>query len=147
MFNALFLTYHALTHFLEEGLRLKQILDWAMFLRRDADNIDWTQFYRICDKYHLRRFADVMTDIAVHKLAIPLNTKLITRQSPYTDDVISSTLYDKDYVFNSGKGGWRNRFHIVKNLFHYRWKYHQIYQSSIIKQLFYYVTGYLFKTE
>lgn len=40
MFNALFLTYHALSHFLEEGLKLKQILDWAMFLKRDADKVD-----------------------------------------------------------------------------------------------------------
>ena len=36
IFNAIFLTYHAQAHFLEEGLRLKQLLDWAMFLKRDA---------------------------------------------------------------------------------------------------------------
>ncbi len=31
-FNACFLIYHALHHFISEGLRVKQILDWAMFL-------------------------------------------------------------------------------------------------------------------
>ena len=45
MFNALFLSYHALGHFLEEGLRLKQLLDWAMFLKKDADKVDWPLFY------------------------------------------------------------------------------------------------------
>ena len=31
--NAMFLTYHACAHFISEGLRLKQILDWAIFLK------------------------------------------------------------------------------------------------------------------
>ena len=70
MFNALFLTYHALTHFLEEGLRLKQILDWAMFLKHGADKVDRGEFYFFCDKFHFRRFADVMNDIAVRYLGV-----------------------------------------------------------------------------
>ena len=39
--NAMFLTYHACAHFLSEGLRLKQILDWAMFLKKEQNNVDW----------------------------------------------------------------------------------------------------------
>lgn len=147
MFNATFLTYHALSHFLEEGLKLKQLVDWAMFLKRDADKVDWMEFYSICEKYHLRRFADVATDIAVHYLGIHLNNPLIRTDSPYTAKVISSTLNDNDYVFSSGKSGWANRWHIVRNLFKYRWKYHDIYQHSVIRQLYYYTCGFLFKTE
>lgn len=147
MFNALFLTYHSLTHFLEEGLHLKQLLDWAMFLKKDAGAIDWKEFYRICDKYHLRRFADTATDIAVHYLGIELDYRQITSSSPYTEQVIQSTLYDKDYVFGSGKGDWANRWHIVANLFKYRWKYHKIYQHSILRQLWFYASGFVLKTE
>lgn len=147
MFNAIFLTYHAMTHFLEEGLKLKQILDWAMFLKRDADKVDWPKFYRVCDKFHLRRFADVTTDIAVHYLGVKINNTQITETSLYTQKVLHSTLYDKDYVFSSGKRGWANRWHIVKNLFKYRWKFHQIYQHTVLRQLWFFTTGYLFKTE
>lgn len=147
MFNALFLTYHAQAHFLEEGLRLKQLLDWAIFLKKDADKVDWPEFYAICDIYHLRRFAEVATDIAVHYLGVKLDNPQIVIKSSYTEKVIHSTLYDKDYVFNSGQSGWANRWHIVKNLFKYRWKYSEIYQQSIIKQLYYYAIGFVFKTE
>ena len=42
--NAMFLTYHACGHFLSEGLRLKQILDWAMFLKKEQNNVDWKAF-------------------------------------------------------------------------------------------------------
>lgn len=147
MFNATFLTYHALSHFLEEGLRLKQLVDWAMFLKRDADKVNWPIFYSICEKYHLRRFADVATDFAVHYLGINLNNPHICIDSPYTAKVVSSTLNDNDYVFSSGKSGWANRLHIVRNLFKYRWKYHDIYQHSVLKQLYYYICGFLFRTE
>lgn len=147
MFNALFLTYHAMTHFLEEGLKLKQVLDWAMFLKRDGDKVDWQAFYGICDKFHMRRFADVCTDIAVNYLYVNLNDNRISAKSPYTEKVLKSTFYDKDYVFSSGQSGWANRWHIVRNLIKYRWKYHQIYQHSVIRQLWWYAIGYVFKTE
>jgi hypothetical protein len=147
MFNALFLTYHALTHFLEEGLKLKQLLDWAMFLKRDADKVDWAQFYAICEKYHMRRFAEVATDIAVNYLGVKLDNLEIVTKSPYTERVIHSTLYDKDYVFCSGQTGWANRWHIVKNLFKYKWKYKEIYQRSVLWQLWRYAVGFVFKTE
>ncbi len=147
MFNALFLTYHALSHFLEEGLKLKQLVDWAMFLNRDADKIDWPRFYSLCEKYHLKRFVDVATDVAVNYLGVKLDNPLIVTTSPYTRKVIHSTLYDKDYVFSSGQSGWANRWHIVKNIFKYRWKYNQIYQHSVLRQLWFFASGYLFKTE
>lgn len=147
MFNALFLTYHALAHFLEEGLRLKQILDWAMFLKRDADKVDWKEFFIFCDRFHFRRFADVMNDIAVHYLGVQLDNSDIAVNSPYTERMIHSTLYDKDFVFGSGQSKWSNRWHIVTNLYKYRWKYKEIYQHSILRQLWYYAIGFVFKTE
>ena len=147
LFNALFLTYHAMTHFLEEGLRMKQLLDWAVFLKKDADKIDWREFYRVCDKYHLHRFVDVATDIAVSLLGVRLDNSAISTKSRFTSKVIHSTLYDEDFVFSSGKGGWANRWHIVTNLFKYCWKYHQIYEHTIFRQLWFYASGYIFKTE
>ena len=147
MFNALFLAYHTLTHFLEEGMRLKQIMDWAVFLRQDENNVNWFEFYQICELYHIRRFAEILTDIAVHKLGVEIDNPQIISESPLTERVLFSTLNDKDFVFSSGEGGWKNRWHIVTNLFKYRWKYHQVYRHSIIRQLWFYASGYLLKTE
>lgn len=147
LFNALFLSYHALTHFLEEGMRMKQLLDWAVFLKKDADKIDWAVFYRVCEKYHLHRFVDVATDIVVNYLGVRLDNPTITTKNRFTRKVIHSTLYDEDYVFSSGKGGWANRWHIVTNLFKYRWKYQKIYQYSILRQLWFYGWGFVLKTE
>ena len=52
--TAMFLTYHACAHFLTEGLRLKQVLDWAIFLKAHQNDVDWEEFYAFCERYHLK---------------------------------------------------------------------------------------------
>lgn len=128
-------------------MRLKQVVDWAMFLKAEQDDIDWDEFYTLCRTYHFKRFVDVMNDIAVHKLGVKVHNPLIETYSPYTEKVLNSIFHDKDFVFGRGKGGWANRLHLVTNLFKYSWKYHRIYQESILKQLWFYASGYVFKTE
>lgn len=146
--TAMFLTYHACAHFISEGLRLKQILDWVMFLKVHQSDVNWRAFYAFCDRNHLRVFADAINTIAVKYLGIKVkNENLEVTESPYADKIMQSALYDEDYVFNSGKSRWANRLHLVKNLFHYRWKYKEIYQTSVWQQLWWYASGYLFKTE
>lgn len=145
--NAMFLTYHACAHFLSEGLRLKQILDWAMFLKKEQNNVDWKSFYEFCERYHFRRFADAMTVISVKYLGITVDNPQITSESPYVEKILNSTLYDEDYIYNSGENTWKGRFHVIHSLFKYKWKYNEIYQESVFKQLWWYVSGYLFHTE
>jgi hypothetical protein len=146
--TAMFLTYHACAHFVSEGLRLKQILDWAMFLKKHQDDVNWDAFFSFCDRNHLRVFAEAMNTIARKFLGIKIERKnLVINESPYSDKIMHSALYDDDYVFGSGKSGWANRLHLVRNMFRYRWKYEEVYQTSVWKQLWWYASGFLFKTE
>lgn len=147
MFNALFLTYHALAHFVSEGMHLKQVVDWAMFLKKEGSNIDWPQLYDLCDKYNLRVFLECMNNIAMKYLMVPGEVSVSAHYSKHADKIMQSVLHDKDFVFGSGEGSWHNRVHLITNLFKYRWKYEEVYQQSIWLQIWYYVTGYFFKTE
>lgn len=147
MFNALFLTYHGLAHFVSEGMHLKQVVDWAMFLKKESSNIDWNRFYELCDKFNLRVFLECMNMIAMRYLMVKGQYSVTADKSVYADKIMESILNDKDFVFNSGKSGWHNRWHLVTNLFKYRWKYEKVYGQSVWLQLWYYVSGFLFKTE
>lgn len=145
--NAMFLTYHGCAHFLSEGLRLKQILDWAMFLKKEQNNVDWKAFYEYCDRYHFRRFADAMTAISAEYLGVIIENTDITKEIPYMEKILRSTLYDDDYIYNANETIWQSRWHVIKSLFKYSWKYEEIYQECIFKQLWWYASGYLFHTE
>ena len=44
-FESVFLISHMVNHVYEEGLGLRQVIDYAMFLHRCADKIDWMQHH------------------------------------------------------------------------------------------------------
>lgn len=145
--TALFLTYHACSHFLTEGLRIKQVLDWAMLLKQYQYNIDWSDYYSFCDKYKLRNFSEALTSICVNYLRIEIFNPYITTSNPFSNKILESTLFDDDFIYSKTNGGWKEKWYVIRNLFKYRWKYEEICEESIWKQLWFYVTGYLFKTE
>ena len=144
---AMFLTYHSCGHFLTEGLRLKQVLDWAMLLEKHQEEIDWPRYYAFCDKYHLRKFTEAVTAICTKYIGVKIRIGQIETESPLAEKILDSALYDEDYVFASGEGAWHNRFHLIKNLFRYRWKYNDVYDQSVLRQLWYDVIGFLVHTE
>ncbi len=147
-FNACFLTYHGLHHFLSEGLRIKQIIDWAMFLQIEQNKVDWDLFNDFCERYQLNQFASVMNYIATTHLGVELKRKGIVTDGTHAERIIHSTLYDDDYLFNSGKSNWQVRWQLVKNmLVRDRWKYRDIAQQSAWRHLWEQAKGFLLKEE
>ena len=146
-FNACFLTYHCLHHFLSEGLRMKQILDWAMFLQKEQDKVDWNAYWNFCKKYKLEKFAEVMNYLADKQLGVECHTGISDSEEikVLAEKVLQSTLYDDDYLFNSGKSDWTVRWLLMKNMLtRDRWKYRDVAQENVLKHLWQNTTGYLF---
>lgn len=157
-FNACFLTYHGLHHFTSEGLRMKQILDWAMFLQKEQDMVDWDDYWEFCKRYKLERFAAVMNMIATEQLGVVFHTNSqdlrnerarleftdSTEMEMLAEKVLLSTLYDDDYLFNSGKSDWTVRWLLVKNMLtRNRWKYRDVAQESVLKHMWQSTMGFL----
>lgn len=145
-FNACFLTYHALHHFISEGLRMKQVLDWAMFLQKEQDKVDWKQYNDFCNRYKLDRFAAVMNYIASVYLGVQLNSSDIKVDGTFAEKIIQSTLYGDDYLFNSGKSDWKVRWLLVKNMLtRDKWKYRDIAQQNVWLHLWWSSMGFLIR--
>ena len=142
MFNALFLNHHSLTHFLSEGIRLRHLLDWAMFIQREQNNLDWERFYNLCEEYDMRAFVDCSTALAVEIFGIEISNPKIVVQSPYTERVLSSIINDDDSVFSQNIGAWRKRVMLVRNIFASRWKYEAFSNKGIISKFFSLVWGF-----
>ena len=68
MFSALFLTEHAYSHFLHEGLNLRHILDWALFRRRHAGDVDWPRFDAYCAEFGFTRFLESIDHLGEYVL-------------------------------------------------------------------------------
>ena len=72
-FNALFLAKHALSHFLTEGISLRHLCDWAVFIDREGDAVDWTAFRKVAAEDRLLRFAEILSDLSVRYLGVARN--------------------------------------------------------------------------
>ncbi len=143
MFNALFMNHHSLTHFLSEVVRLRHILDWALFIRKEQEHLDWRRFYELCEEYEMRPFVDCMTAIAVQIFGIEITNPLIVAESPYATRVLDTIINDDDAIYSQSVGPWRMRIMLVKKMFASRWKYEAFSDQGIFTKFVSLVWGFL----
>ena len=142
-FNALFLTSHAMTHFLVEGIKLRHICDWAVLLHHEQHNIDWQSFYQWTDKLHYTRFANTLTYIATRYLGLEIVNAQIKQEDKYCEPILND-IFQSNSVFNKGYDIWQSRLVSIKNRLLSLWKFHKIYRQSALKTIMIQVWGFLF---
>ena len=133
--SALFLTEHAYSHFLHEGLNLRHILDWMMFRRQHASDVDWTAFDGYVDEFGFRRFYDAYVHLGEYVLG--------TRESltPVEQRVMDSVWAGLD-LHDSVKGV-AGKLRLVGNTLRAGWKYREFSPISMARALWIQVRGVL----
>lgn len=71
-FESVFLISHMVNHVYEEGLGLRQVIDYAMFLNKCADKIDWLQHDEYLYRMRMQRAFRIFACICVEYLGLPL---------------------------------------------------------------------------
>ena len=66
--HAIFLIRHASGHFASEGLTLRQVLDWAFYMKENRDKIDWPWLMELIEKHGMKQFFDCINAICVDDL-------------------------------------------------------------------------------
>lgn len=75
-FESVFLISHMVNHVYEEGLGLRQVIDYAMFLDKCADRIDWVKHDEYLHKMRMERAWRIFTCICVKYLGLPLPSQV-----------------------------------------------------------------------
>jgi len=140
--NALYITYHGFFHFLIEGITLRHLLDWALFVGKEQNAINWNYFYRVCDDLGFSRFANTMNAIAVDIWSVPLTNPDVKFDRRCVDRVLADVLANKRHV--SGLPVYKRRPILVYNMLSSRWKYRQLYGRSLFGEMARSVFGLLF---
>lgn len=146
-FNALFLTAHAVNHFLYESVKVRHLLDWALFLKVEQENVDWDLFWTWCDKMHFSRFVRCLHIICEKYLGLRLpQYPGLTKEmsSSGLEDLAERVLADiltGDNVYNKGNSNLMVRLNLVKNFFASAWKYHRVVQKCMLTDLVRQVTA------
>ena len=131
-FNALFLLKHTQGHFIDEGIRMRHVLDWALFLRAKQEEVDWSKVMPMLETTRTAQFAGVMTAIAVRSLSIEvLNKDLRTLASNAKQKMVEAVLADimgeQPPIYVNGL--WHKTKRILRR-FRRMWKYRSLASES-----------------
>lgn len=146
-FNALFLTAHAMNHFLYESVKVRHLLDWALFMKAEQANVDWEMFWGWCDKMHFTRFVQCLNHLCrVHfDLRVPLLKESAKREPSAVIKSLSvrilSDIFNGGSVYNKGNSNMMIRLNIVRNFFASAWKFRLVVQRCMIMDLMRQVTA------
>ena len=137
--SALFLTEHAYSHFLHEGLNLRHILDWALFYRRHQSDVDWTQFERYVEEFGFRHFYDAFSHVCEFVLGKRGYSLLTVPERRMMDSVWAGLDLHEDVRGVIGK------LRLAGNTLRAAWKYRAFSPISMVNALWIQAKGVLFE--
>lgn len=144
-FDTVYVLAHAQEHFLNEGLVLRHICDWAMVLRAYASKVDWSEWRSVSREYGMLSFGYAMSRLANKICGVPVPFAC-PRDEKADRRLINDILYGKRYD-RKDKSEWQVRVNLVRNMFANRWKYRMFSDTNFLVFCGKRVWGYLFDKE
>ena len=137
--SALFLTEHAYSHFLHEGLNIRHVLDWALFRRAHESDMDWTTFEKYVDEYGFRRFYDAYARLGDYVLGLCGYSSLTAAELHMMDSIWAGL------DLHESVRGFVGKLRLVGNTLRAGWKYREFASISMVKALAIQINGVLFE--
>ena len=137
--SALFMTEHAYSHFLHEGLNIRHILDWVLFRRKHDSDVNWYTFDKYIDEFGLRRFYDAYEHLGEFVLGERTDASLTDLERRMMDSVWAGLDLHESVKGPVGK------LRLVGNTLRAGWKYREFSPISMTKGLWIQVKGFLFE--
>ena len=135
LFNALFLTHHARSHFFDERVSLRQVVDWAMLMNcYGRDGLDWEKFVVICHEYGLLTFAQTMSRVASHVCHVGI--PFVCPSNDLLDQMLLDDIFSDAQVHVEYGTGMKARWQILRNKYKERWKYNYFSDQSFTSAMF-----------
>lgn len=139
-FHAMFLTMHALNHFLYEGIRLRHLCDWVCFLNAERANVDWTEFNRRCAEVGAERFVAAMNAVCTDCLGLDLSGTELECDGRFATRLLRDTL-DGGRRISGISNLWQQRMAKIRNMIDSRWKFRDLYDRNYLSSIAQSVVG------
>ena len=142
--NALFLLRHTAGHFASEGIFLRHVLDWAFFVEKNSERVDWPWLYRIATEYNMHRFLCSLNAICIRHLGFD---KALFHQP---EDLVTTTEMDERVlneilqgIITEGGGTTLGR---TLRWWRHRWKHSICYSDSMLSSFLTSITANILPT-
>ena len=151
-FNALFVIRHIAAHFAAEGMNMRQLLDWALFVREHSSEVDWKMAWESYRRWNMHRFILSVDEIAVRWLGFEREIFGIPEEFAnfgVSDAALVERVLEEILHPTKVEGGrgclpvyvWR-RF---RQWWLSRWKHRIVYSDSLVSTFLWQVRSHLMK--
>ena len=130
--HALFLLKHAMTDFAAFYVTLRQLLDWAFFVEKHTNEIDWKWLDEVMEQYHMKEFFNCINAICVEELGFGVNIFNGVQFNPNLKEKVLADIWEPKYPREEPK------FLVPRMLFKYRrwkgnaWKHQMCYNEPLM---------------
>lgn len=102
--HALFLMRHLVAHFASVSITFRQILDWAFFLEKHTNEIDWNWLIGALKEYHMYDFYNCINAICVGDLGFDVKISPTVQFDPSLKDRVLNDIFNPKYGVEEPKG-------------------------------------------
>lgn len=144
-FSALFFIRHSSWHFAREGIRLRDICDWALFLNKNIseDSIDAQRVIQLLQECGLERYAAILTLIARKYLGLQHSLPFAECDKELAERVKDDILGFSNPEKHKKIGFLRAFVWKIRNRRSRKWCYDLVVPDSFWGNIFYSVTNYM----
>lgn len=132
-FNALYLVAHMSTHFLSDCITLRQICDWALFLKSDHDKVDWNHVTNCYRKGGLERFVGTINRVAEDVIGMNLEwSPAFVCDQQAVKRITEEMIEEQNNESKPNCNLWKKIADNIKRNVGNCWKYHLLGRSFVI---------------
>ena len=143
--HALFLLRHSMSNFASTGFQLRQLLDWAFFVEKHHEEIDWEWLESQLEHFGMKKLYDVFNAICVEYLGFDVKLFLQAQFQPQLKNRVLNDILAPEFS-EKESGGF-----ISRAVFKYRrwkaneWKHELCFNDSLWSAFWSGVWGHLMK--
>lgn len=143
--HALFLLRHSMSNFASTGFQLRQLLDWAFFVGKHGEEIDWEWLESQLEHFGMKKLYDVFNAICVEDLGFDVKLFPQVQFQPELKDRVLNDILTPEFS-EKESGGFLSRA-----VFKYRrwkanvWKHELCFNDSLWSAFWSGVWGHLMK--
>ena len=133
--NSIYLLRHMANHFATEKITLRHLLDWALFVEKNAGDINWEYVTSFAKRTNMHKFLSAVNTICVRDLGFMEEHFPV----PYRDNLLATRVLN-DILDPEWKGEIppireKIRYGLAKTsrLWHNRWKYRIVYDETLLE--------------
>lgn len=128
--HALFLIKHMVSHFTSVSINLRQVLDWAFFVKIHGAEVDWEWLLPLLDKFKMRSFFDCVNAICVEDLGFSVDIFPYVKFDPFLKERVLGDILEPEFVAAEPRGGVSRLLYKYKRWQGNAWKQRLCYPES-----------------